>query len=478
MNNIIMSLTNKLFSLLGFAEPVTLNRFNGCNSLPQKVLLLSINQPVTPIMACIKASLRYLINQHNDNANTETAHTQITETSEQLAEKSIDALFIDASNYVDETSYQGLFSTVQQNLKYLTHNARIVLLATAASPQHCTINNTENSAVNSVEHHAFNQALIGFSKSLAKEVGRQGSTANVMFIKNFSATHTATENKKISQALNSSFAFLLSAKSAFVSGQVIKVNQQATSVIKSPPNSNKKIAVVTGAAQGIGAAIAQKLTTENYLVIGVDIEAMRELLTTTMQKLQGEAFILDVSAKQAGQQLAALAQQYNGFDLIVHNAGITRDKTLAKMPAHYWQQTLSINLLAVIHINSALLANNAINQGGGIVCLSSMNGIAGQGGQTNYACSKAGIIGYVASMAVELSANNIRINAVAPGFIETAMTAQIPYFTREMGRRMNALGQGGLPIDVAEAVSYLGCDSSYAISGQTVRVCGLNIIGA
>ena len=131
-----------------------------------------------------------------------------------------------------------------------------------------------------------------------------------------------------------------------------------------------------------------------------------------------------------------------------------------------------------MRINEVLINAKSINNGGSIVCLSSMNGIAGQGGQTNYACSKAGIIGYVKSMSEKLSANNITINAVAPGFIETKMTKQMPFFTREMGRRMNALGQGGLPVDVAETVAFLGSESSIAISGQTIRVCGLNIIGA
>ncbi|MFT4725145.1 MAG: 3-oxoacyl-[acyl-carrier protein] reductase, partial [Colwellia sp.] len=246
------------------------------------------------------------------------------------------------------------------------------------------------------------------------------------------------------------------------------------------PSSEKRknVAVVTGAAQGIGAAIASKLANDGYLVVGVDIEPMKAQLAKTMANLQGECFVLDVSDKKAGEQLASLASNHGGFDLVVHNAGITRDKTLAKMPEHYWSQTLSINLFSVMRINEALFSTNSINIGGSIVCLSSMNGIAGQGGQTNYACSKAGIIGYVNSISDQLSEDSITINAVAPGFIETQMTEKMPFFTREMGRRMNALSQGGLPIDVAETVAFLGCKSSFGITGQTLRVCGLNIIGA
>jgi len=205
---------------------------------------------------------------------------------------------------------------------------------------------------------------------------------------------------------------------------------------------------------------------------------MKTQLVNAMRSLLGQAYSLDVSVKDAGEQLAALASKHQGFDLFVHNAGITRDKTLAKMPTHFWQQTIDINLLSVMRITQTLINTGSINSNGRIVCLSSMNGIAGQGGQTNYACSKAGIIGYVESMANELATQNITLNAVAPGFIETKMTEQMPFFTREMGRRMYALSQGGLPIDVAEAISFLGDESSYAISGQTLRVCGLNIIGA
>jgi 3-oxoacyl-[acyl-carrier protein] reductase len=107
-----------------------------------------------------------------------------------------------------------------------------------------------------------------------------------------------------------------------------------------------------------------------------------------------------------------------------------------------------------------------------------MNGIAGQVGQTNYSTSKAGLIGYVESFAGSVSNQGITINAVAPGFIETKMTEQIPFVTREMGRRMNALGQGGKPIDVAEAIAFFADEKSSAITGQTLRVCGLNFIGA
>ena len=440
-----MSLTDKLFSLLGFAKPLPLKRCNGSNLLPNKVLVLSINGKLN---SPIKNGLTQL------SAN-------LIENIEKIEEKSLEALVVDATDYIDETNYQQLYLRVQQSLRLLTHNARVLVIANTPTD------------TQTAEQNAFSQAIVGFTKSLAKEIGRKGSTANVLFIeKDENVQNTGT-------ALVNPIQFFLSAKSAFVSGQVLTVDN-TEKCIDSPSTATKhqRVAVVTGAAQGIGAAIAHQLADENYLVIGVDIEPMQQQLIETMRAIQGESFILDVSASDAGEQLAKLAAEHNGFDLIVHNAGITRDKTLAKMPKHFWQQTIDINLLSVIRINKTLREHKAINTGASIVCLSSMNGIAGQGGQTNYACSKAGIMGYVASMHNELKLDNITINAVAPGFIETQMTAKIPFFTREMGRRISALGQGGLPNDVAQTVAFLGNHTSYAISGQTLRVCGLNIIGA
>ena len=437
-----MSVTDKVFSLLGFPKPVQLKRYNGHNDLPHNVLLLNtakqhskaINQLLT------KLELKLFVNKDK-----------------RLIKKSIESLVIDATSYQDESSYQTIYELIHENLKYLSANARIVLIA-----------KSKQKSI-SVEEHTFSQALIGFSKSLAKEVGRKGSTANIIF----TSTEQIAENPS---AIIGPLSFLLSAKSTFVSGQILSINND-TIDIKSAVNK-QKVAVVTGAAQGIGAAIAEKLSGDGYLVIGIDIEPMKSTLTSSMTKIQGEAFTLDVSCSNAGEQLVQLSKKHNGFDLIVHNAGITRDKTLGKMPEQWWQQTLDINLLSVMRINKALLNCNSINCGGRIVCLSSMNGIAGQGGQTNYASSKAGIIGYVASISAELLTKNITINAVAPGFIETEMTNKIPFMIKEMGRRMSALNQGGLPIDVAETVAFFANDDAYAISGQTVRVCGLNIIGA
>jgi 3-oxoacyl-[acyl-carrier protein] reductase len=165
----------------------------------------------------------------------------------------------------------------------------------------------------------------------------------------------------------------------------------------------------------------------------------------------------------------------DGLDILVHNAGITKDRTLAKMPEDRWQQVIDVNLVAQERINA--VAVDLLREDGRIVCVSSMSGIAGNAGQTNYATSKAGVIGMVQALAPTLP-RGITINAVAPGFIETQMTAAMPIPVREAGRRMNSMRQGGLPVDVAETIAWFASPASAGLNGNVVRVCGQSLIGA
>lgn len=444
-----MNLTNKLFSLLGFAEPVNLSRFNGNNLLPESMVVISLASGLSKV---IESSLSHLsISQLKLNDSTLT--------------HSSGAMVIDATNYQSQASFKLLYENVKDKLKLLSKNARIVIIGDCI--------NTEMSA----EQCAFSQGLTGFSKSLAKEVGRKGTTVNLLLLE-----------PQLTHELDGPLQFFLSTKSTFVSGQVITVKyceqHQCDNFERLPQEKIQKLALVTGASQGIGASIAQTLARDNYKVVGLDIEQAQEQLAAQMMKIGGDCITLDISVENAGQVITdyLTKKQSNnknmGFDLVVHNAGITRDKTLAKMPEHWWTSTLDINLLSVIRVNDYLLSHQGINTNGRIVCMSSMNGIAGQVGQTNYATSKAGLIGYVKHLSQELVSNSITINAVAPGFIETKMTEQIPFVTREMGRRMNALGQGGQVEDVAEVVAFFAQPQSYSVTGQTLRVCGLNFIGA
>jgi 3-oxoacyl-[acyl-carrier protein] reductase len=161
----------------------------------------------------------------------------------------------------------------------------------------------------------------------------------------------------------------------------------------------------------------------------------------------------------------------------VHNAGITRDKKLANMAEDKWDSVIAVNLTAPERITLELLDQNVINANGSVVGVASIAGIAGNVGQTNYAASKAGVIGLVDSLADELK-DGITINAVAPGFIVTQMTAAVPFATREVGQRLNAMAQGGLPVDVAETIAWYASPGSSAVNGNVVRVCGQMMLGA
>jgi 3-oxoacyl-[acyl-carrier protein] reductase len=148
------------------------------------------------------------------------------------------------------------------------------------------------------------------------------------------------------------------------------------------------------------------------------------------------------------------------------------------MTQEQWSKVVAINLTAPQRITEELLARDAIRRNGRIIGVSSISGIAGNAGQTNYSTSKAGVIGFVQAYAPALAKRGVTINAVAPGFIETQMTAAMPLAIREAGRRMNSLSQGGLPVDVAETVAWLAAPGSAGVSANVVRVCGQSLIGA
>ena len=240
-----------------------------------------------------------------------------------------------------------------------------------------------------------------------------------------------------------------------------------------------KVAVVTGAARGIGASIADVLARDGATVVCVDIPAAGGPLAEVANRLGGSALQVDVTAPDAGAKIVEHAQsRHGGFDIVVHNAGITRDKLLANTDAERWASVVDVNLNSILAMNEALVP--AINEGGHIVNVSSIAGIAGNRGQTNYAASKAGVIGMTASLAQddEILAKGVTVNAVAPGFIETEMTAKVPFATREVGRLMNSLSQGGKPVDVAETIGWFSWDANRAVTGNTVRVCGQMMLGA
>jgi 3-oxoacyl-[acyl-carrier protein] reductase len=312
-------------------------------------------------------------------------------------------------------------------------------------------------------------ALDGLVRSIGKEV-RKGATANLVYVS------PGAEGQ-----LASTLRFLLSPRSAYVSGQMIHVGAAVADAgeIDWERPLRDKVALVTGASRGIGEAIATVLARDGAHVVGVDVPAQQGDLETVMGRIGGSPLLLDITSEEAPYRIASqLLESHGGADAVVHNAGVTRDKTLGRMSQELWDPVISINIEAPLRITQELYEREAVRANGRIVLVSSISGIAGNAGQTNYATSKAGIIGAVHAYAPSCAEAGSTINAVAPGFIETAMTAAMPIATREAGRRMNSMSQGGLPVDVAETIAWFASPGSAGVNGNVVRVCGQSLIGA
>lgn len=353
--------------------------------------------------------------------------------------------------------------TAAASLRDLSPNGRVI-----------TISRTSQSARNPASAAA-RQGIDGMLRSLAKEL-RAGATANGILLDEHLDEHLATTSPSALGALR----FFLSGRSAYVDGQFITVRSTSGSL---PNDAYKplagKVAVVTGAARGIGAAIARTLHRDGAKVVAVDIPAAGDHLSAVANEVRGTALQLDISRDDAGHRIIEHAVERHGrLDIVVHNAGITRDRLLANMDEGRWQSVIAVNIAAQLRINEALLASEHFKESPRIVSVASTSGIAGNRGQTNYGASKGGVIGMVRSTAALMEPFGGTINAVAPGFIETEMTAKMPFAIREAARRLNSLKQGGQPQDVAEAIAFLASDAAGGISGEVLRVCGQQLVGA
>jgi 3-oxoacyl-[acyl-carrier protein] reductase len=367
------------------------------------------------------------------------------------------ALVFDATGITDSAQLREVFAFFHPAIRRVSRSGRVIVLGTppddAKNPRQATAQ----------------RALEGFVRSIGKEV-RKGATAQLIYV-----------GKKAEDQIESTLRFYLSPKSAYVSGQVVRIGASvltAEGIDWEHPLAGR-FALVTGASRGIGRAIAQVLARDGAHVIGLDVPALQRELDETIGEVGGSTLILDITDDDAPARIAEhVLEHHGGVDVVVHNAGITRDKTLGRMSEDQWDKVIDINLTAQERINEALLTREAIRENGRIVSVSSMSGVAGNAGQTNYAASKAGVIGMVEAMAPVLAKKRLTINAVAPGFIETQMTAAMPIATREAGRRMNSLAQGGLPVDVAETIAWYASPASGGINGTVVRVCGQSLVGA
>ncbi len=369
-------------------------------------------------------------------------------------------LVFDATGIIDPAGLRGLFEFFTPLLRNLGPSARLVVLGSTPDE------------VDDARERIAQRALEGFTRSLAKEMQRGATVALVYVSPGANAGATGCE---------STMRFILSAKSAYVDGQVFRVGVAEASA---PADWNTplagKVGIVTGAARGIGATIAEVFARDGARVVAIDVEQAADALADTATRVGGTALALDVTAPDAIERITAHLREHHGgrADILVNNAGITRDKLLANMDDSRWDAVVAVNLLAPLALTEGLVGNGSIGAGGRVIGLSSMAGIAGNRGQTNYATTKAGMIGITEALAPSLAARDITINAVAPGFIETAMTAAIPLATREVGRRLNSLYQGGQPVDVAEAIAYFASPASNAVTGTVIRVCGQAMLGA
>ncbi|WP_395308903.1 3-oxoacyl-ACP reductase [Mycobacterium sp. AMU20-3851] len=373
---------------------------------------------------------------------------------------SFGGLVFDATDITEPAGLKGLYEFFTPVLRNLAPSGRVVVIGTTPSD------------TGSAHEHIVQRALEGFTRSLGKEL-RRGATVSLVYLSPDAAAGVS--------GLESTLRFILSGKSAFVDGQVYRVGAADA---QAPADWDKplagKVAVVTGAARGIGATIAEVFARDGAAVVAVDVPAAEEALIQTADKVGGTALALDVTAADAVETIVAHLTEHHGgrLDVLVNNAGITRDKLLANMDESRWDAVVAVNLVAPLTLTEGLVAAGALGEGGRVIGLSSMAGIAGNRGQTNYAATKAGMIGIVEALSPSLAEKNITINAVAPGFIETKMTEAIPLATREVGRRLNSLFQGGQPVDVAETIAYFASPASNAVTGNTIRVCGQALLGA
>jgi 3-oxoacyl-[acyl-carrier protein] reductase len=435
---------NFLAKQLGIPQPETLRRYRpGDPPLAGSLLIGGDGRVVEPLRAALAEDYDVVSN----NLGGRWAD-------------SFGGLVFDATVITEPAGLKGLYDFFTPLLRNIGPSGRVVVVGT-----------TPDEAGSPHEQIA-QRALEGFTRSLAKEM-RRGATVSLVYL--------SPEAKPAATGLESTMRFVLSAKSAYVDGQVFRVGAADAS----PPADwdkplDGKVAVVTGAARGIGATIAEVFARDGAKVVCVDVEAAHEALGVTASKVGGTALTLDVTADDAVDQITQhLRDNYDGrLDILINNAGITRDKLMANMDESRWDAVVSVNLLAPLQLTEGLVDNGTLGEGGRVVGLSSMAGIAGNRGQTNYAATKAGMIGLTDALADKLGEKGITVNAVAPGFIETKMTEAIPLATREVGRRLNSLYQGGQPVDVAETIAYFASPASVAVTGNTVRVCGQAWLGA
>lgn len=440
-------MTAWLARIVGLPNPVPLARsLGGYEAAPLvgKIALLAVveNGPVSQALADALAGTGAKV------------HASAHET-----DLPIDVVVIDATACRTPSQYRLLYDTMHPIMRRLSTNARVLLVA------------SEPNSLESPVAAAVARGVEGFSRSLGKELGGNGVAVNLAYVAE------GAEDR-----LDGLVRFFCAKQTTYVSGQAVHVSTLAARPLVKPPLVRVlegKVALVTGSARGIGLATAQRLAQEGAQVVCLDVPGMQQELEDRCQEFGAIALPLDIASAEAPRRLADFfKERFGGVDIVVHNAGITRDRTLANMKEQYWDLVININLSAIVAVDEVLVGERVLRDEGRIVCLSSISGVAGNFGQTNYAASKAALIGYVSAQAAPLARRGICINAIAPGFIETAMTQAMPFMNREIGGRVNAFKQPGQPRDAAELITFLSSPHAYGLTGNTIRVCGHQMLGA
>lgn len=443
---------------LGLPSPIELDRFESPTPVIKGAVLLGaapnsiLSESIAQVLSNIHAN-SYAGNNAQLQQAAAKSGLNLSAFNDGDKESKFKAVVYDASGIESSEQLNELYKFFNPIARQIQTSGRVIVVG--LTPE----------TAGSIKQAIAQRALEGFVKSVGKEF-KKGIAANLVYV-----------DKDAAANLESTLRFVLSPRSAYVSGQVIRVSKAEVLDIDWAKPLAGKTALVTGASRGIGEAIAHVLARDGAHVICLDVPQQQADLDRVASEIGGSTLALDITAADAGAEIKAAAASQGGLDIIVHNAGITRDKTLANMKPEFWDLVININLSAAERINDYLLNNQGLNANGRIVCVSSISGIAGNLGQTNYAASKAGVIGLV-KFTAPLLQQGITINAVAPGFIETQMTAAIPFAIREAGRRMNSMSQGGLPVDVAETIALYASTASTGLNGNVVRVCGQSLLGA
>ena len=238
-----------------------------------------------------------------------------------------------------------------------------------------------------------------------------------------------------------------------------------------------KVAIITGGTRGIGKGMVERFVEEGAKVVFTynSSDEKARAIESEMAAKGGEVFGIKSDASQMDQAQAMAdfcVEKFGRIDVLVNNAGITRDNLLMRMGEEDWDAVINTNLKSIFNTTKAVQRTMLKQRSGSIVNLSSVVGVKGNAGQANYAASKAGMIGFTKSVALELGSRNIRCNAIAPGFIETEMTAKLGEDVVKEWRNSIPLKRGGTPKDVADLTVFLGSDMSGYVTGQTIHVCG------